>query len=285
MAFKTVTYDITRGMLGADVARLQKTLNASEGESLVADGVYGVKTFEAIKRLQAKFNLPLNGQCAGNTLKKVRDIGYPAVEFKVGEGNDSPNWPKKPSSTKLKQPNFEITQAMFGKFTFKHTPTPDNPQKIKILGDWVSKNIVTITVPQLVGVPVPINDAHAIPCDGKIQCHKLAKPKILALYAAWEEAGLIPKILTWYGCFNARLKRGTIQPIPKNLSNHSWGSAFDITAKQNWLGDLPAIMGQRGCVREFVSIAIDMGVYWGGHFGAESSISSRDGMHFEIAEL
>jgi peptidoglycan hydrolase-like protein with peptidoglycan-binding domain len=280
-----VTYDITRGMLGADVARLQKTLNDTQNETLTADGVYGVMTFDAIKRLQARFGLPVNGQCAGDTLKKVRDLGYPALEFNVDNDNKDKNWPKKPSSSKLRSPDSETSQEMFGTFSFQHTPTPDNPQKIRIQGNWVANNIVTVTVPQLIGVPVPINDAHAIPSDGKVQCHKKAKDKILALYAAWDQAGLTPKILTWYGCFNARLKRNTINPVPANLSNHSWGAAFDINAKQNWIGELPAVMGARGCVREFVSIAIDMGVYWGGHFGSAETINKRDGMHFEIAEL
>lgn len=284
MAKKKVTYAITRGMLGADVARLQHTLNTTQGESLTADGVYGLMTFNAIRRLQGKFGLTADGQCAGDTLKKARDLGYPAVEFDVGDGNDDFNWPKKPSSSKLKQPTAAITQSLFGTFDFQHSPIPANPQRIRILGGWVSSNIVTVTVPQLVGVPVPISDAHAVPSDGKIQCHKKAKDKILALFAAWDAAGLTPKILTWYGCFNARLKRGTVNPVPENLSNHSWGSAFDITAKQNWLGDLPAVMGQRGCVRELVSAAVDMGVYWGGHFGSPDAIKNRDGMHFEIAE-
>jgi peptidoglycan hydrolase-like protein with peptidoglycan-binding domain len=285
MAKKTITYDITRGMLGADVARLQQTLNATQGETLTADGVYGGQTFSAIKRLQEKSGLAADGQCKGQTLKKIRDLGYPAIEFQVGDGNDDLNWPKKPSSSKLKQPTAAITQGLFGSFEFEHTPVPDNPQKIKILHGWVSQNIITVTVPQLVGVPVPISDAHAVPSDGKVQCHKAAKQKILDLFSAWDSAGLTPKILTWYGCFNARLKRNTIDPVPENLSNHSWGSAFDINAKQNWLGQLPAVMGARGCVREFVSTAIDMGVYWGGHFGSPATIKSRDGMHFEIAKL
>src|SRR5262245_8522400 len=88
MAKKKVTYDIKRGMLGADVARLQKTLNATQGETLTADGVYGAMTVAAIKRLQVKEGLAQDGQCAGATLKKVRDLGYQAIEFDVGDGND-----------------------------------------------------------------------------------------------------------------------------------------------------------------------------------------------------
>ena len=61
------------------------------------------------------------------------------------------------------------------------------------------------------------------------------------------------------------------------LSNHSFGSAFDINATQNWLGDMPAICGQKGAVRELVEAANRCNFYWGGHYGER-----KDGMHFEI---
>lgn len=285
MAKTLVTYGLTRGLIGADVTRLQQFLVAELGEALVLDGVYGVRTFEAVNKFQARHGLAQDGQCKAETLRKARDRGYPAVEYLVGDGNDDMNWPKKPPPSLIKQPTAEITMGLFGQFSFQHTPTPGNPQKIHILGNWVSNNIRTVTIPQLVGVPIPVGAAHAVPSDGKIQCHKDASETLLKLFQAWEDAGLKPKILTWYGAFNARLKRGTINPIPENLSNHSWGSAFDINAKQNWIGDLPAIMGQRGCVREFVEIANALGVYWGGHFGSSTTIGKRDGMHFEIARL
>jgi peptidoglycan hydrolase-like protein with peptidoglycan-binding domain len=281
---KKVAYDLTRGLLGADVARLQVFLNSQSNAGLTVDGVYGVNTFNAIKRFQTTQGLTVDGQCAGATLKKARDLGYPAIEFQVGGGNDDINWPKKPSASKIKSPSLSEVQAMFGSFSFTHAPTPSNPQNIKIGGNWVAQNIKTITIPQLVGVPIPIDEAHAVLSDGRFTCHKDAAKIFTDLFKAWDDAGLAPKILTYYGAFNARLKRKTVTPLPENLSNHSWGSAFDINAKQNWLGALPAVMGARACVREFVEIANDLGVFWGGHFGMPTSITSRDGMHFEIAK-
>jgi hypothetical protein len=63
------------------------------------------------------------------------------------------------------------------------------------------------------------------------------------------------------------------------LSNHAFGSAFDINAGQNGLGRIPAAVGAYGSVRELVPIAHRFGFYWGGHF------SRADGMHFEVAKL
>jgi hypothetical protein len=63
------------------------------------------------------------------------------------------------------------------------------------------------------------------------------------------------------------------------LSNHAFGTAFDINCDFNRLGHTPALMGERGCVREMVRIAHENGFYWGGHF------TRLDGMHFEVAKL
>jgi hypothetical protein len=63
------------------------------------------------------------------------------------------------------------------------------------------------------------------------------------------------------------------------LSNHSFGSAFDIDAVDNGFGSVPALCGRRGATRELVASANALGVYWGGHFGRQ------DGMHFEISKL
>jgi hypothetical protein len=63
------------------------------------------------------------------------------------------------------------------------------------------------------------------------------------------------------------------------LSNHAFGSAFDINYDWNKLGAVPALAGQKGSVRELVSIAQENGFYWGGHF------ERLDGMHFEVAKI
>lgn len=99
--------------------------------------------------------------------------------------------------------------------------------------------------------------------------------------------------MTYEGCYVPRYKRG-LDPLPplgghgvkkstdadgSKLSNHSFGSAFDINAGDNGFGEPAAICGKRGATRELVEAANSLGIYWGGHF------STTDGMHFEISKL
>lgn len=275
------TYDILRGFIGADVARLQKVLNDSLGAGLTVDGVYGGGTFAAVQTLQQANNLPVTGQCAGPTLTKARDLGFAAVEFDVTAANSGVNFPGKPSAATLPQPTAAITQSLFGTFQFQSDPVPGNREHIRILGTWVADNIVTATIPQLVGIPIPDDNGQAILSNGKLKCHRLAKDKIIALFQAWEDAGLVDRILTFDGSFAPRLKRRRTVPIPANLSNHSFGATFDINAELNPQGEIPRVMGARGCLRELVGVANQRKLYWGGHFGG----SGVDGMHFEVAKL
>jgi hypothetical protein len=61
------------------------------------------------------------------------------------------------------------------------------------------------------------------------------------------------------------------------LSNHAYGTAFDINAPWNALGVRPALVGKPGSVRELVPLAAEHGFAWGGHFRTRP-----DGMHFEL---
>jgi hypothetical protein len=273
-----MTYDIVRGFIGSDVARLQKLLNDNINAGLTPDGVYGGGTFGAVKVFEQKHDLASTGQCAGATLKKARDLGFDAVEFEIKPGNSGTAFPPRP--TTLPQPTATISASLFGTFPFVREPVPGNPEHIRILNDWVARNIVTVVIPQLVGVPIPTGQAAAVPSKGKVNCHKLVKDKVPALFDAWEQAGLIDRILTFDGSFEARLKRGRTVASLANLSNHSFGATFDINAGLNPMGHTPALMGSRGCVRELVEIANGIGFYWGGHFG-----QPPDGMHFEVAKL
>ena len=100
--------------------------------------------------------------------------------------------------------------------------------------------------------------------------------KLKGLWADWEQANLLDRIESFDGAFVPRFIRGSTT----TLSNHAFGSAFDINADTNPLGQRPPLVGRRGCTRELVSLAHKWGFFWGGHFGRRP-----DGMHFEIAFL
>jgi hypothetical protein len=95
-----------------------------------------------------------------------------------------------------------------------------------------------------------------------------------ALWEDWERADLLDRILSYDGSFVPRFIRGSAT----QLSNHAFGSAFDINADENRLGTRPPLAGARGSTRELVPLANKHGFYWGGHFSTRP-----DGMHFEIA--
>ena len=96
------------------------------------------------------------------------------------------------------------------------------------------------------------------------------------MWLQWEKEGLLDRILTFDGSFVPRFIRGSTS----TLSNHAFGTAFDINAQFNPLGQEPAEMGAKGCVRELVPIANRFGFAWGGHFKKRP-----DGMHFEVARI
>lgn len=160
-------------------------------------------------------------------------------------------------------------EQIFGSFIWQPTPAPDNPERITIVGDWVAKHIVTVSLPQLAHL-----GAHSA------RFHSLGADQLQGLFAAWESAGLLPKILSWDGSFVARKKRGNKGNTPSDLSNHAWGTAFDINARWNSLGQTPRALGTLGSVRELVSLARHFGFFWGGDFH-----SRLDGMHFELCRV
>lgn len=156
--------------------------------------------------------------------------------------------------------------ARFGSFEFRPAPVSGMPEAIQITKRSPLFKIAEVHLPQLVGVT-------GFPKSGKVLFHAAAADQLVVLVEAWESAGLLDRILSWAGSYVPRFVRGS----QVTLSNHSWGTAFDINAAWNGLGKTPAQVGETGSVRELVSIAYRLGWFWGGHF------SRPDGMHFEIA--
>jgi len=184
------------------------------------------------------------------------------------------NWPAAP--TTLTQPTPEITKQLFGTFEYEAIQGQQGCP-IKIKGTWEQENITTVDIPQLTGkINGTTNKAIA---KGAIKFNKKAQKQLQRLWNAWETAGLLDRVLTFDGGFVPRFIKRKDGSCATSLSNHAWGSAFDINAAFNGLGEEPALVGQKGCTRELVEIANQHGFYWGGHFG------TKDGMHFEVAKI
>ncbi len=245
---------IRQGSKGSQVERWQFFLVGLGYTFIKADGDFGAKTQRATVDFQEKNGLGADGIVGEKTYIKAFYKGY--------NHKEAFEYPGKPDFSPLV--GNKSRAKIFGSFRYKSVG-PDSDDII-ILDDWASKNIRAVEIPQLKGI-------KGAPLSGKIAFHRLADEQLANLFKEWEEAGLMNLVLTWAGSFVPRYVRGRRGV----LSNHSFGSAFDINPEWNGLGRVPAIVGQKGSIRELVKIANRNGFYWGGHF------SRLDGMHFEVA--
>lgn len=235
------------------------------GEGLlkeVADGIYGPVTGAATIKYQKSKGLTSDGVVGSKTFAEAINDGMAVIE-------DDEEFPPRADF----QPLLGTTarQKVFGKFQFEPSPVPQNKERIKILGDWERQNIVSIQLPELRGV-----DVFGKPSNGRMRFHKKAAEQLKGLWASWGRNDLTHLILTYGGSFVPRFIRGSRE----TLSNHAFGSAFDINMAWNGLGKIPAPVGSQGSVRELGPIAHEFGFYWGGHFR-----NRPDGMHFEVAKV
>ena len=245
---------------------LQTQLTGDDVEVGEATGLYDERTAEATKAFQAKHGLEVDGVAGRQTLLKAMELGFELIEEPAGDKSGS-NFPPRPAFPPLV--SIAQRQAIFGTFQYVPAPLPDNREHIRILGNWVAENIVNIPIPQL-------RRALGSKAPAAIPFHKLAAEQLKGLWQAWEDANLLDRILSFDGSFEPRFVRGS----RSSLSNHSFGTAFDINADLNPYNTRPRLVGERGSTRELVPIANQWGFYWGGHF-----TTRPDGMHFEIAVL
>lgn len=156
-------------------------------------------------------------------------------------------------------------QRLFGPLRAK-----DDPKRpgFLLIDEAFRKKLRTVAVPQLRGI-------HGAPKDARVRLHERAVEPFLALWQAWETAGLLGDVLSWDGSYVPRRVRGA-----RTLSSHAFGIAFDINARWNPLGHTPALAREPGSVIRLVRLANQYGFFWGGHFR-----SRPDGMHFELARV
>lgn len=263
---------LREGSRGADVEAWQNFLIGQGFDVGVADGDFGSRTRAATISFQEAHGLVGDGIAGNRTIGVAMQLGFQVVE----ETDPDPaqprgasiNWPPPPQNL---SPILGTAgrQAAFGSFRFEADPAPDNAERIRILGGWAQQNIAGVVIPQLANMV-------GAPRSCEIAFYHAGHEQLRALWAAWEREGLLDRVVNWAGAYVPRFIRGS----RSMLSNHAFGTAFDVNTRQNALGAIPALVGECGCVRELVALANGHGFYWGGHFR-----SRPDGMHFEIAKL
>lgn len=245
---------IKLGSNSPQVKRWQYFLIGLDNHQIVADGDFGQKTHKATVQFQEANGLVGDGVVGPKSYLAAFRAGYRLKE--------AFEYPDKPDFGPLT--GNAARARIFGNFKFKSAG--DGTEAIIVTDGWAEKNIERVDIPQLKGM-------KNVPPSGKVQFHRLGAKQLQSLFADWEKAGFMKNILTWEGSYVPRYVRGS----RSSLSNHAFGSAFDINYAWNKLGQVPALVGEKGCVREMVAIAHKNGFYWGGHF------SRLDGMHFEVA--
>jgi hypothetical protein len=257
---------LRKGATGAEVKSWQLFLRGSVPNSeMIVDGMFNDATLIETIAFQSAHGLKPDGVVGPLTFATAMSLGFDPTRDDSGDEN-GPNWPPKPDCWPI---SYYDREHLFGVIKYVPAAIPGNPEAVSIVNDWARHNIMTIDVPQLVGVK---NASKA----GTIFIHKVIAKQTLDLFAAWESAELTGRLLTWDGSWVPRFVRGSRSV----LSNHSWGTAFDINAQWNMIGRRPALKGHKGCVRELVQIAYDHGFYWLGW-----KTQNCDGMHFEAFKI
>lgn len=249
-----------------------------------ADGIFGPKTDAATKNFQQKYGLAADGIVGQKTTAKAVELGFKDKEPKILDNNLKNEYSNNDRLWVPPLPNFKPLisnaerQQIFGKFSYKMIDPVDlKIDGIIITDNWEKENIITIQIPQLINMPLDTENGKPLK-SGNVRCHKLIEKQLRCLFEAWEKQNLLGLIKTWSGAFYARM----IRKNKKNLSNHAFGSAFDINQEWNTRGAVPALINQKGSVRKLVKLANEYGFYWGGHYPPPTPL---DGMHFEIAKL
>lgn len=250
------------GVENNDVKKWQYFLIGQGYYHGVVTGKFDFVTHNATVEFQKAQTLQPDGIVGNMSIGRAMMLGFGLIDD-IRTDITGENFPEKPNFPPLVS-NTERAD-IFGVIKFKSKPLPNNPENIEITNSWDRDNIIKIMVPQL----IPLKGSATV------YFHKKGANQLIKLFKDWETAGLLHKVLTYEGAYNPRFVRGS----KTVLSNHAFGTAFDINYSWNKLGVIPALVGQKGSVRELVQIANNNGFYWGGHF------TRKDGMHFEIAKI
>jgi len=256
------------------------------------DADFGQKTEDATRIFQLQQNLLTTGKLDSPTLQASKALGYTVLLDDYYEQRKGANWPPRPDN--LSSPNNSWRNSNLGCFKYvqKASLFRDRIERIVIKGDctrttsdWTQANITDLHSSAF---------SHADGFRGYFRVHGKAKEALEELLNQWKAVDLLHLVVSFAGAFDSRYifgyypgnstqpeRTSTDSDYGGKLSNHAFGSAFDINATWNWIGDEPARCGRKGSVRELVEASNRAGFYWGGHFGD----GRIDGMHFELARL
>lgn len=157
-------------------------------------------------------------------------------------------------------------ERLFGRLNYRHL----GGGQVRLLYGWEERNIVTVYIPALDGVHT---DGGRF--SGRVRWNRNCVEQLQFAWAEAKDTGLMAFVRTWDGSFNPRMMRGSAT----RLSNHAYGTAFDINAEWNPLGREPAQPGKVGDVHPLVKVFNKHGFHWGGDW------ARPDGMHFEVGEI
>lgn len=285
-------FTLSRGgkNIPAEVQRWQYFLR-KQGFSQVGpiDASFGANTEIGTKMFQVSVGLSPNGKADKKTIGAAEGAGYRVLNKDYYSDRKSLSWPPRPGD--LNSPSNKWRNKLFDCFKFLQRPLSVRPRRESIVikgncsgnvSDWEDEYIVNVVDDRL-----QFADGY----QGYIRCHKFAAPALTALLDKWEEENLLHLAINYAGCFVPRYKKNQApggssghstreSRYVKQLSNHSFGSAIDISTTWNWIGETPARCGRKGSVRELVNSANELGFFWGGHYSG-----TKDGMHFELTKL
>lgn len=246
---------LRRGARGEAVLDLQTRLVA-RGYSIARDSLFGSGTEGAVLDFQEERGLEVDGVVGPKTwgalLGTAVTTSAPAPAASVEPiPDDVWNIPPILTETQL--------VAKYGKIEWVAAPHPNEPRMVRVTNGWNKGNLVSVVVPELVGI-------KGAPPGGKVLCHRLFGPKLIAAFADIAREGKLHYIRTWDGLLNQRTMTGQ----PDKLSRHAYGIGFDINAHWNPFKG-PAARGE-GSILPLVPIFRRHGITWLGDY---------DPMHLE----
>lgn len=259
---------LRKGMKNELVGDWQTFLIGLKIYPLQIDDDFGTNTEKATKAFQAKYKLGADGIVGSQTWSKAIALGFHLEILDTTPPDTviySGNFPEKPGFPPIL--SNQERERLFGHIAYIAAPTANDKDAIRITNNFERDNIIRINLPQLAKAT---NGKYA-----SMRFHKAGADQLRGFFSEIEEQNKLHLIKSYAGAYYPRFIRGRSGV----LSNHSYGTAFDINVPWNGLGKTPALIGQPGCVRELVPIAHKWGFYWGGHF------SRPDGMHFELAKI